>query len=296
MTNADHPPERGHPAAGSGLAAALEEMSRRGAAMAPPQEEAYAKVRGRVRSRRAAKVTGAGMMSVAAVTLVAAGALYDPPHDMGYAPGVAGFPSGPEVLGLGADGEADLILGFQPPGWEGTAIACGDRLPGELLPDGPDVAGPDPSDAADTRTYGLEITDVRRNTLAVTRIPRSLSSDVLAGPVSYVWTQDDLVVSLPVDAVQEATLGVESFTRYDTPSTRSACLGHDGSGEDTSAPTAEPPELPAGTYQVRAYQSLVPAGGDADSGAVARAVEDPSSWSAAVTVRLTEDGVVLPAD
>ncbi|RPF23142.1 hypothetical protein [Myceligenerans xiligouense] len=264
--------------------------------MAPPHEDAYAAVRGRVRTRRVAKAAGAGMMSVAAVTLVATGALYDPPHDLGYAPGVAGFTTAPEVLGLGAHGEADLMLGFQPPGWEGSPIACGDRLPARFLPgagEGPADAAPVDADASPD-AYGLRITDVRRNTLAVTRVARSLPDDVLAGPLSYVWTQDGRVVSLPVDAVQDATVGVEDFTQYDTPSTRSACLGHDGSDEEVSGPTAEPPELPAGTYEVRAYQYLVPTG-VSDAGAVDRAVEDPSSWSAAVTITLTEDGVLLPA-
>lgn len=300
MTNADHPPEGEHPGAGAGLAAALEEMSHRGAAMAPPHESAYAAVRGRVRARRVAKATGAGMMSVAAVTLVAAGALYDPPDHMGYAPGVAGFTEAPDVLGLGAHGEAHLILGFQPPGWESSAIACGDRLPARFFPEGDGravdpIGGAVPVGDVPAGGYGLRITDVQRNTLAVTRVPRSLPDDVLAGPLSYVWTQDGRVVSLPVDAVQDATVGVEDFTHYDTPSTRSACLGHDGSDKDASGPTAEPPELPAGTYQVRAYQYLIPTSDGTDTGAVERSVEDPSSWSAPVTVTLTEDGTLLPA-
>ncbi|MBO0609602.1 hypothetical protein [Myceligenerans salitolerans] len=295
MTNADHPPEGEHPGAGSGLAAALEEMSRRGEAMAPPHVDAYAAVRGRVRTRRAAKAAGAGMMSVAAVTLVATGALYDPPHDMGYAPGVAGFTTAPDVLGLGRHGEAHLMLGFQPPGWEGSPIACGGRLPARFFPDEGEARSGDAAPVADgssTGGYGLRITDVRRNTLAVTRTEESLSDDVLAGPLSFVWTQGGRVVSLPVDAVQDATVGIEDFTHYGTPSTRSACLGRDGADEDVSGPTAEAPELPAGTYEVRAYQYLVPTG---EPGAVGRAVEDPSSWSAAVTVVLTEDGVLLPA-
>ncbi|WP_460703615.1 hypothetical protein [Myceligenerans halotolerans] len=266
--------------------------------MAPPHEDAYAAVRGRVRTRRVAKAAGAGMMSVAAVTLVAAGALYDPPHDMSYAPGVVGFTAAPDVLGLGAHGEAHLILGFQPPGWEGSAIACGDRLPQRFFPDDREGRSVDAVGVgASADGYGLRITDVRRNTLAVTRTPRSLSDDVLAGPLSYVWTQDGRVVSLPVDAVQDATVGVEDFTHYGTPPTRSACLGHDSADKKASGPTAEPPELPAGTYQVRAYQYLVPTGdesGKSDTDAVDRAVEDPASWSAPVTVTLTKDGVLLP--
>jgi hypothetical protein len=244
------------------------------------------------------------MMSVAAVTLVAAGAMYDPPPDMGYAPGVAGFTSAPDVLGLGAHGEAHLMLGFQPPGWERGTIACGARLSRELLSDTDDgevppttiAADEDEAESADTPRYGLRITGVSRNTLAVTRVAPSLPDDVLAGPVSYVWTQDDLIVSLPVDAVQDATLGVDGLTHYETPSTRSACLGHDGADGDRSGPTAEPPLLPAGTYQVRAYQYLVPTDGTPEFHAEENAVEDPISWSAPVTVTLTKDGDILPAD
>lgn len=299
MRSADHPPEGEDPGAGAGLAAALEEMSRRGAAMAPAHEDAYTAVRGRVRTRRVAKAAGAGMMSVAAVTLVAAGALYDPPPDMGYAPGVAGFTAAPEVLGLGRHGEAHLMLGFQPPGWEGSAIACGERLPEQHFPDAGEDGEQSAVPGSGAGGYGLRITDVQRNTLAVSRVPGVWSDDLLAGPLSYVWTQEGRVVSLPVDAVQDVTVGVEEFTRSGTPSTRSACLGHDGSDEDVTGPTAESPELPAGTYQVRAYQYLVPTADEAGPGATDHAVDaadDLSSWSAPVTVTLTDGGDLLPAD
>ncbi|GAB4084676.1 hypothetical protein GCM10028784_13060 [Myceligenerans cantabricum] len=269
--------------------------------MAAPHENAYPAVRGRVRARRIAKATGAGMMSVAAVTVVAAGALYEPPHDMGYAPGIAGFTSAPNVLGLGPHGEAHLMLEFQPPGWEGSAIACGAPLPPleraeESPPPADDgAAGDDGAGSGGGGDYGLRISAVQRDTLEVSRTRDASSDDVLAGPVSYVWTQDGLVVSLPVDAVQDAELGLEEFTRYDTPSTRSACLGHDSKDQDGDAPTAEPPELPAGTYQVRAYQYLVPTGSAPDAGSVDAAIEDPASWSDEITVELTEDGAILPS-
>lgn len=329
MTNADHPPENPF-GAGTSLADALEQMSQRGAAMAPPHEQAYRTVRGRVRTRRVAKAAGAGMLSVAAVSAVAAGALYGPPDHHGYAPGVSGFTDAPSgVSGLGSSHTAALMDGHQPADWKGTLLACGARL-SEVLGGGgasssasasssgggerhasrgaSSSAVPDGTDRTATG-YGLEILDAQRNTLTVRRVWRPDGGDVLAGQVSFVWTQGDKIVSLPGDIVGEELAEPDDGTRQDSPSAASTCLaGDDVAAADGAEAEAQPgtgagdgapsgvvvPNLPAGTYEVRAYQYLAPAGAGKTAETVDASIEDPASWSAPVEVRVEKDGSILP--
>ncbi|GAA1848357.1 hypothetical protein [Myceligenerans crystallogenes] len=314
MTNADHRPEDSY-RAGTSLADALESMSQRGEAMAPPPENAYRAVRGRIRARRAAKTAGAGMLSVAAVGAVALGALYGPPDHKGYAPGVSGFTAAPSgVPGLGSSLTAAVLDGHQPADWQGTLLACGARL-SEVL-----GMGRSPSDAAASRSssgspsgddagrassgYGLEILGADRNTLTVRRVSDPESSDVLAGQVSYVWTQRDKVVSLPGDIVGGELAEPDDGTRQDSPSAASTCLADEAGGSAPEAEAGDPagtdgvvvPNLPAGTYELRAYQYLAPEGAGKSAATVDASIADPASWSAPVTVRVAEDGAIVPVN
>lgn len=303
MTNADHPPGGHPPRAEASLSDALESMARRGAEMAPPHERAYPAVRRRVRARRAAKATGAGVMSVAAVAVVATGALHEPPADLGYAPGVSGFTTAPSVPGFG-ELSVSVVTGHQPEAWKGTLLSCGVRVA--------DLLGGDPSSSGGTGDgagYGLEIVEARTDALAVRRTAETMSDDVMAGQVSYVWTQGDTVVSLPEEFMAEGLSHVDDAMQYDEPSAESTCMpgeevppvdasadpegGRAEAGTGSATVTATP-DLPAGVYEVRAYQYLVAAGTQPSTGTVDASITDPASWSAPVEVEVTRDRRVVP--
>ena len=301
MTKADHPPT-GEFTPGGRLADALESMAREGADMAPPHDRAYAAVRSRVRVRRAAKSAGAGMMSVAAVAIVAAGAMYEPPTDLGYAPGLSGFTTAPSVPGLGSDIAVPVLSGHQPTSWKGTKLACGSQLPAvlgdhESSLDG-DGDGGDGGDGgkADRGNYGLEILDARRDTMVIRRAEATLSGDIMAGQISYVWTQGDQVVSLPPDFMGDELQHVDGNRRHDAPSTISSCVATTGSGASSSPGGETVPYLPEGTYELRAYQYLVPAGLSTTVATIDRSIDDLSSWSRAIEVQVTKDHSIVPID